>query len=106
MTPSKGSTEAGNQVMGLSVACSDAWAALQEVLSYFEVYYLQQYFGSTLKYQSALQEEVEEVQAKLTEAETTQNRSQLRETLRHLFNPVFLEALILTFIAGGASFPG
>lgn len=47
-----------------------------------------------------LQEEVEEVQAKLTEAETTQNRSQLRETLRHLFNPVFLEALILTFIAG------
>ncbi|KAK9817581.1 hypothetical protein WJX74_002359 [Apatococcus lobatus] len=51
------------------------------------------------KPQASNQEEVEEVQAKLTEAETTPTRGQLRETLRHLFNPVFLEALILTFIA-------
>ena len=49
--------------------------------------------------QAHLQEEVDEVEAKL-EADEARQRGQWRRTLQRLFTPVFLEAVILTFLAG------
>ena len=45
-----------------------------------------------------VQEEVEEVEQKLTEAE--HSRSQLRRFCTKFCTPVFLEAFVLTFLAG------
>lgn len=45
------------------------------------------------------QDEVEEVEAKL-EASEQQPRTKLQRVLTRLCTPVFLEALILTFLAG------
>lgn len=47
----------------------------------------------------AVQDEVEEVEAKL-EASEQQPRTKLQRILNRLCTPVFLEALILTFLAG------
>ena len=44
------------------------------------------------------QEEVEEVEQKLTEAE--HSRSQMRRICTKFCTPVFLEAFVLTFLAG------
>ena len=46
-----------------------------------------------------MQEEVEEVEAKL-EASEQQAQTQWQRMLARLCTPVFLEALILTFLAG------
>ena len=48
---------------------------------------------------NAVQDEVEEVEAKL-EASEQQPRTKLQRILTRLCTPVFLEALILTFLAG------
>lgn len=48
---------------------------------------------------SLLQEEVEEVEAKL-EASEQQAQTQWQRTFARLCTPVFLEALVLTFLAG------
>ena len=51
------------------------------------------------KPQASNQDEVEEIEAKL-EASEQQPRTKLQRMLNRLCTPVFLEALILTFLAG------
>ena len=56
-------------------------------------------FGLCHDWQVLMQGEVEEVEHKLTEAENS--RGQLRRFCTKFCTPVFLEAFVLTFLAGG-----
>ena len=56
-------------------------------------------WGSAHHSQMLMQGEVEEVEHKLTEAENS--RGQLRRFCTKFCTPVFLEAFVLTFLAGG-----
>lgn len=51
------------------------------------------------------QEEVEEVEAKLSEAEHSASHSAVRAFFAQFCTPVFLEAVVLTFLGGAPSRP-
>jgi len=56
--------------------------------------------GAGAEARAGAQEEVEEAEAKLSEAEEKHNQGAVRRFFAQFCTPVFLEALVLTFLGG------